>query len=151
MSMPEIAVQNCYCVGYTPGVAGDAILDYMKDCYESDSEDAVPYDLTYFFDYESYKNGVSTVVLSVDPDMAKRELAAQYPEQGILERLAVMRDFGPKANAKLLDMWEQVRTNELPLWGIIVLAVEVVAGIAFAAYLIRHKVSRKRFKKERHS
>ena len=151
MSMPEIAVQNCYCVGYTPGVAGDAILDYMKDCYESDSEDAVPYDLTYFFDYESYKNGVSTVVLSVDPDMAKRELAAQYPEQGILERLAVMRDFGPKANAKLLDMWEQVRTNELPLWGIIVLAVEVVAGIAFAAYLIRHKVNRKRFKKERHS
>ena len=158
MSMPKIAEQNCYCVGYTPGVAGDAILDYMLDCYdiseELDSsavlgEDYVEYDLTYFFDFENYKIGNSTVVLSVDPDMAKRELAAQYPEQGILERLAVMRDFGSDGNARLLDMWEQVRTNALPLWGIIVLSVEVLAGLAFGAYLISHKVIRKKTKKNR--
>ena len=81
--------------------------------------------------------------------MAKRELAAQYPEQGILDRLAVMRDFGSDGNARLLDMWEQVRTNALPVWGIIILVVEVLAGIGFGAYLISHKVNRKKYKKLR--
>jgi len=151
MSTPEIAVQNCYCVGYTPGVAGDAILEYMREEYETEDEEFEEYDLTYFFDFESYQQGISTVVFHVDADTAKRELAAQYPEQGILDRLAVMRDFGTEGNARLLDMWEQVRTNALPLWGIILLAVEGAGALALAAYLITHKVNRKRFKKERHS
>ena len=158
MSMPEIAAQNCYCVGYTPGVAGDAMLDYMFDSYDISEdlpespvlgEDYVEYDLTYFFDYESYKNGVSTVVFKADPDTAKRELAAQYPEQSILNRLAVMKDFGTEDNARLLDMWEQVRTNALPLWGIIVLAVEGAAVIAFVSYTIVKKSQRKKDKKNR--
>ena len=38
MSRPENAVQNCYCVGYTPAVAGDEILEYMHDCYDADEE-----------------------------------------------------------------------------------------------------------------
>ena len=158
MSTPEIAVQNCYCVGYTPGVAGDKVLEYMLDSYDISEdldessvlgEDYVDYDLTYFFDFDNYLAGNHTVVLKADPDMARRELAAQYPEQGILNRLAVMRDFGTDGNARLLDMWEQVRTNALPLWGIIVLAVEAMAGIAFGAYLIAHKVNRKKDKKNR--
>ena len=89
------------------------------------------------------------IYIVADPDMARRELAAQYPEQEILGRLAVMRDFGSDGNARLLDMWEQVRTNALPLWGIIVLAVEALAGIGFGVYLIRHKVNRKKYKKLR--
>ena len=158
MSTPEIAVQNCYCVGYTPGVAGEAIFDYMLDCYETEETEGVEYNLTYFFkdslsDEYLAELGLTNdnIYIFADADMAKRELAAQYPEQEILGRLAVMRDFGTDGNARLLDMWEQVRTNALPLWGIIVLAVEVIAGIVFGAYLITHKVNRKRFKKLRRS
>ena len=158
MSTPEIAAQNCYCVGYTPGVAGDAMLDYMLGEYDItedlpeypvEGEDYVNYDLTYFFDYDSYKSGVSTIIFKVDPDAAKRELAAQYPEQSILNRLAVMKDFGTEGNAALLNMWEQVRTNALPLWGIIVLAVEGVTVIAFVSYMLVKKSQRKKDKKDR--
>ena len=158
MSTPEIAVQNCYCVGYTPGVAGEAIFDYMLDCYETEEVDGVEYNLTYFFkdslsDEYLADLGLTNdnIYIFTDADMAKRELAAQYPEQEILDRLAVMRDFGTDGNARLLDMWEQVRTNALPLWGIIVLAVEAAAAILFAIYFIIRKVNRKRFLKIRHS
>ena len=166
MSQPENAAQNCYCVGYTPGVAGDAMLDYMYSCYDIrgevggeidpnwvEGEDYSYYDLSYFFggslseDYES-KNAA---VLMASQEYIGRQLTAQYPSDEIRDRLAIMNDFGSEGNARLLDMWEQVRTNALPLWGIIVLAVEAVVGIAFTAYLIAHKVNRKRFKKERRS
>jgi len=154
MCMPEVAVQNCYCVGYTPGVAGDAVFEYMLDCYaaEEGEEDVYEYDLTYFFKgsvSEDYENESGRVVILTDSDTAKRELAAQYPEDKILNRLAVMKDFGKEGNTRLLDMWEQVRTNNLPLWAIIVFAIEGVAAIAFATYLIAHKVNRKKDKKLR--
>ena len=158
MSQPENAAQNCYCVGYTPGVAGDAMLDYVYDSYdvrgvvggESD-EEYVEYDLRYFFKDSLDEYNENDAILHASTDYVGRQLTAQYPSADILDRLAIMNDFGPEGNARLLDMWEQVRTNALPVWGIIVLAIEVVAGIAFAAYLITHKVNRKRFKKERHS
>ena len=158
MSQPENAAQNCYCVGYTPGVAGDAMLDYVYDCYDirgevgGDSADEyVEYDLRYFFKDSLSDYTEDDAILHADPEYVGRQLTAQYPSNEILDRLAIMNDFGPNGNARLLDMWEQVRTNALPTWGVIILAVEVVAGLAFAAYLITHKVNRKRFKKERHS
>ena len=165
ISTPEIAAQNCYCVGYTPGVAGEAMFDYMLDCYDisddltEDSvlgEDYVEYDLTYFFQGSLSDEYLAELELDndyiciyADPDTARKELAAQYPEQSILDRLAVMKDFGKEGNTRLLDMWEQVRTNSLPLWAIIVFAIEGAGAIAFALYLIMHKVYRKRNKKAR--
>ena len=158
MSQPENAAQNCYCVGYTPGVAGDAMLDYVYDCYDvrgevggTSDEEYVEYDLRYFFKDSLDEYSENDAILHASIDYVGRQLTAQYPSAEILDRLAIMNDFGPEGNARLLDMWEQVRTNALPLWGIIILAVEAVAGIAFAAYLITHKVNRKRFKKERRS
>lgn len=156
MSTPEIATLNCYCVGYTPGVAGEAIMDYMLDCYEVEKGSYVEYDLTYFFkdslsaDYLAAHGFTNDhIFIKANPDRAKRDLAAQYPTKEILPRLAVMKDFGPDGNARLLDMWEQVRTNPLPTWGVIVLVSEGVAALAFAIYLVSHKINRKRFKKER--
>ena len=158
MSQPENAAQNCYCVGYTPGVAGDAMLDYVYDCYDvrgevggTSDEEYVEYDLRYFFKDSLDEYNENDAILHASVDYVGRQLTAQYPSAEILDRLAIMNDFGPEGNARLLDMWEQVRTNALPLWGIIILAVEAIAGIAFAAYLITHKVNRKRFKKERRS
>ena len=213
MSQPINAAQNCYCVGYTPGVAGEEMLDYILGEYEASEAlasyeeelEALPekydalreeinekyegkpkklqkaleelekeffeekteleqsiadeqawidenkdteenyYDLTYFYgDVEGAR--FLPCLGAVD-----RQLTAQYPSNEILDRLAIMNDFGPEGNARLLDMWEQVRTNALPTWAVVLLITEVVGGLAFAAYLIAHKVNRKRFKKERHS
>ena len=213
MSQPINAAQNCYCVGYTPGVAGEEMLDYILGEYEAnealasyeadletlpakydelkeeinekyenkpkrlqkelealEKEYAVEkksleesrddekawiaenegkednyYDLTYFY------GDVAGAKFLPRLGAVGRQLTAQYPSSEILDRLAIMNDFGPEGNARLLDMWEQVRTNALPTWAIIVLVVEVVGGSAFAVYLIMHKVNRKRFKKMRHS
>ena len=165
ISTPEIAAQNCYCVGYTPGVAGEAMFDYMLDSYDIskdleegavEGEDYIKYNLTYFFKdslSDEYMDELGldndNIYIIADVDTARKELAAQYPEQSILSRLAVMKDFGKEGNTRLLDMWEQVRTNSLPLWAILVFAVEGAAAIALASYLIAHKVNRKRDKKIR--
>ena len=213
MSKPENAAQNCYCIGYTPGVAGEEMLNYILGEYEAGEAlasyqadlEALPekydalreeinekyegkpkklnkaleelekqyleektgleqsindeqawinenegtednyYDLTYF--YGNLEGAKFLPRLGA----VGRQLTAQYPSADILDRLAIMNDFGSEGNARLLDMWEQVRTNALPLWGVIILAAEVLAGAAFAAYLITHKINRKRFKKERRS
>lgn len=161
MSTPEIAVQNCYCVGYTPGVAGDAMLEYMLDCYDLgeddyselvEGDDYVKYNLTYFFQgsvSDEYVGDDGKIIIYADPATAKKELAAQYPEESILGRLAVMKDFGKEGNSRLLDMWEQVRTNALPLWAIILFASEGVAAVLFIIYLTTRKVHRKKDKKLR--
>ena len=165
MSTPEVAAQNCYCVGYTPGVAGEAMFDYMLDSYDIsgelsedavEGEDYVEYNLTYFFkgslspEYLA-ENELENdyIYICADPSTAKKELAAQYPEESILDRLAVMKDFGKEGNARLLDMWEQVRTNALPLWAIIVFSIEGAAAILFVVYLMTRKVHRKKDKKAR--
>lgn len=163
MCDPENAAQNCDCVGYTPGVAGDAMLDYMYEQYDVrgevdgdaeglvEGEDYIKYDLSYFFDgsLDEYEDVEDAAILYADPDVVNRQLAAQYPEAGILDRLAIMNDFGTEGNAKLLDMWEQVRTNPLPVWSIIVFSVEGVAIIALAFYFVRKKVVRNKLEKIR--
>ena len=161
MSTPEIAAQNCYCVGYTPGVAGEAMFDYMLDSYDisedlEEGDEFVEYNLTYFFkdtlsDEYLADLGLDNdhIYICADPATARKELAAQYPEQSILSRLAVMKDFGKDGNAALLTMWEQVRTNALPVWAIIVISIEAAGALAFGVYLIAKKVNRKKDKKAR--
>ena len=205
MSEPRNAAQNCYCVGYTPGVAGDEMLEYilgeyeanatleyyqdelagldekyeellaeaknnkqkeallkekakeevsLKECIkdeeawilENEGTEENYYDLRYF-----YGDTVDDAYFLPCVGSVGRQLTAQYPSKDMLPRLAVMNDFGKEGNVRLLDMWEQVRTNALPTWGIIVLAIEGVSALALAVYLIKHKVDRKRFKKIRHS
>lgn len=162
MSNPDNAVQNCDCVGYTPGVAGDAMLDYMYGCYDVrgevggeidpewiEGEDYIKYDLTYFFkdSLDEYSN--DDAILYADPDYVGRELSAQYPAANDLDRLAIMNDFGTEGNIKLLDMWEQVRTNSLPVWAIVLFSIEIAAAIAVGIYFITKKVVRKKLRKAR--
>ena len=192
MSRPENAAQNCYCVGYTPAVAGEEMLDYMKSCYDtptliSDYEDSlaefedtsseeyeelyaeyielkedyeangedescyIKYDLNYFFNYGEEPSDEFVFISDVDTSM--RELRAQYPngdpEHYDLEKLAIMNDFGPVGNQALLDMWEQVRTNPLPLWAIIVFIIEGIIALAFVGLLVYKKVIRKKLREAR--
>ena len=72
-----------------------------------------------------------------------RMITAQFPEQSQLHMLCMMDDYG-KYNQSVIEMWQQVRTNPLPLWAIIVLAVQVLAVVGFIVYLI---IDKKRFNK----
>lgn len=167
MCMPENAAQNCYCVGYTPAVAGDAMLDYMYDCYDVrgvvrdeegnlvdaselvEGEDYELYDLSYFFEgsFEEYDD--SDAILYADPAYIGRELAAQYPTKSQLERCAIMENFDEESTIKLLDMWESVRTNALPTWAIVLFVLEGVAVLGLGGYFIYKGVVRRKLKKQR--
>ena len=203
MSQPENAAQNCYCIGYTPAIAGDemleyilgeysaeATLDYYKDCLDGLDEkydDLVAeaknkkqiakleeekeaereslqesieaeqdwidsnkdttdnyYDLRYF-----YGNDVDEAYFLPCLGSVGRQLTAQYPSEEVIPRLAIMENFSDEGTIRLLDMWEQVRTNSLPLWGIIVLSIEAAAALGFGIYLIMRKTHRKKDKKAR--
>ena len=65
-----------------------------------------------------------------------RQFYAQYPDHDMIPKLAVMRDYGEN-NIYVLKMWSDVKSNNLPLAGVIifgiVLAVAAAGIIAFVA------------------
>lgn len=125
LSMPENAVRNMYYIGYTSVMAGDEILEYVEDTYsveEGDAEEAVGYDLSYFF-------GEDTVIDTYE-DQLSRQLYAQYPPQEVMLRCAVMDYYGD-ADALINELWTKVRGESLDAWAIIVLCVAVAAIVAF--------------------
>lgn len=179
MSQPKNAIQNMWYVGYTSAVSGDDVLDYVKENYdveyngyfysdvdedgnELDEEEAIlleeaaiaeyeaeydesgenQYDISYFFD------GSADAIFYPSPDVIGRTLTAQFPEKSDLNHLCVMDDFGNQ-NEAVLDMWEKVRTNSLPVWAIVILVVEFLAVISVVIYFAINKGIKKSLKKQR--
>lgn len=161
MSQPNQAIQNMWSVGYTSATNGDELLDYVYECYdvreevggESEAELAheyEEYDISYFFDgslSEEYADAHAGI-LHAYPENVGRDLTAQYPESGILKSLCVMDDFGSQ-NTHVLNMWEHVRTNSLPVWAIILLVLEALLALSLVAYFVFNKVSKNKMRKVR--
>jgi len=61
--------------------------------------------------------------------VAGRQFTAQYPEKKQLPKLAIMKDYGDN-NKYVLAMWQNVKSNNLPIAGVVVFAVILAAGIA---------------------
>ncbi len=149
ISDPTIAKQNMEFIGYTSFIAGDDMLDMVWDWY-GDEEGDRTVDLSYFFngslstDYDATRMIVKT---SVD---LNTQFDTQYPSKEVITRCAVMQDFGEE-NVNVVAMWERIRSNVVPTWLLIVVAVAVAGGIA--AYTIvklqRTKHRRKRRKASR--
>ena len=141
LSRPENAVANMNYIGYTSAIAGDAVFTEMTDWYSEgeegdlDEEGAplVPYDLNYFFNGTSdgaYKDG--DYIIYVSAESAKRQISAQYPTREVLDRSAIMQHFDDATNAKVNEMWEEVKGLPIPVWAYIVIAV-IAAGIIIVA------------------
>lgn len=172
MSEPTQAIANMDYVGYTSATAGDDVLDYVYDNYdvraaEEDYPDELfeEYDLSYFFEDSLEEYDIEDAVLHAwTPDteatfeervggemveisyaVQARMLKAQFPKAEQLPRLCVMDDYG-KNNEKVLDMWQSVRTNPLPLWAIILFIIEVVALLSLIAYMVTTKVVKKKLR-----
>lgn len=122
MCRPDIALRNMDAIGYVSAVATPEILEAKIDStLESYS------DLSYFFGPEA--NGVQ-----VDP--------VQYPDQKVIERCAVIRDFGNKDDLeKVLEMWSRVKGDNLNTG--IVLLIFAVFGALFV-WLVVNKVKKYR-------
>ena len=104
VSKSENAVRNCDYIGYTPCVAGDAMLEYVAEKYAPKTENTVQYDLSYFF---SGSTSASTVI-STDEEQLYRQLFAQFPDSETLNRLVVMEFFAKEVNDRANTMWSDV-------------------------------------------
>ena len=174
MSEPTQAIANMDYVGYTSATAGDEVLDYIYDNYDVRAEEEdypdeeyIEYDLTYFFDGSLEEHDIEDAILhawttsteatyeeliggetvEVSYAVQARMLKAQFPSKEQLPRLCVMDDYG-KDNEKVLDMWQSVRTNALPLWAIIIFILEAVMAIGFIAYLLINNYVKRKLRKK---
>ncbi|MDY2913871.1 MAG: extracellular solute-binding protein [Candidatus Enteromonas sp.] len=77
--------------------------------------------------------------------IAGRQFYTQYPPQNLIPKLAIMKDYGDN-NKFVLAMWQDVKSNNLPLAGVIVFgAILVVAAVG----IITSVIAKRRFHKLR--
>ena len=73
----------------------------------------------------------------------------QYPDEETITRCCIMQDFGEN-NRKILELWEDFKSGEFPVWAIILLVIEVGAAVAIATYiLLKKKISKDQRKKRK--
>jgi spermidine/putrescine transport system substrate-binding protein len=136
LSMPENVVRNMYYIGYTSVISGgdsDMVFDYLRWCYEAedDEEDVVEYPLGYFF---SGDNSDEDYIITAPAEQTKRQLAAQYPNEAVMARSAIMEYFDSDANAAINQMWIDVRCfniKRVPVWAWAMVAaiIVILAGV----------------------
>lgn len=147
LSRPENAIANMNYIGYTSAIAGDEVFDEMVDWYgegeegdvDENGDPLVPYDINYFFEgtgeYDDYSIWVSEESLS-------RQVSAQYPTEEVILRSAVMANFDNETNALVNDMWEQVKSQPVPVGAYVTIAVIAAAVLVIVlTYLYRGKRS----------
>jgi spermidine/putrescine transport system substrate-binding protein len=139
LSMPENVVRNMYYIGYTSVISGgddDTVFDYLRWCYEAeeDEEDVVEYPLGYFF---SGDNSDEDYIITVPEEQTRRQLSAQYPNEDVMARSAIMEYFDADATTAINQMWIDVRcfnVNRVPVWTWIAVAAVVVLFVGLVVW-----------------
>lgn len=109
------------------------LLDENEEIITS-SDDAMF--LVYDYLYEDENSAVENVAVG-------RQFFCQYPDLETVTRCAVMADYGSQ-NEAVLTMWEEVKSNALPIWAIILLVLEIALALGiFLYYYISKKVNLK--------
>ena len=135
LSRPDNAVRNMYYIGYSSVISGGEdpqVFEYLEWNYAADeeSEETIEYPLGYFFSGDAQDEDY---IIVADEEQSRRQLFAQYPSQEVIDRSAIMQYFDPEANARINQMWINIRCfpiTEVPVWGWI-LAVFVVVGLVW--------------------
>lgn len=110
VSKSENAVRNCDYIGYTPCVAGDAMLEYIAEQYAPEDgtaeEEKTTYDLTYFFSTSAASE--EKYVIKTEKEQLHRQLFAQFPDKQTKERLIVMEYFDKEVNERANNLWNNI-------------------------------------------
>lgn len=118
MCRPDIALRNMETSGYVSSIASpeimEAKIDTMLDYYS---------DLSYFFG-----PGADSIQIN----------KVQYPDRKVVERCAMIRDFGDKTK-DVLEIWSRIKGDNLGV-GITILIFVVVA--AMSGWMIYKRVQR---------
>ncbi len=150
LSHPKNAIRNMYYIGYTSAIAGDTVLAYLEDTYgaepDAPEEDVFLYDLSYFFEEETYITAYREE-FDIDEETGEinrgRQLFAQYPPENVKKRSVVMRDFEEKLT-EINQMWINVRcldvTDISPVTIGIICGAAGLITIASLLYAFRYKL-----------
>lgn len=77
-----------------------------------------------------------------------RQFFCQYPNEDVINRSAVMRDFGAN-NTYVMKMWERFKSNPLPTGSIIVFVVIIASLLALLAVVIIGRILKSNLRKKR--
>lgn len=128
MCRPDNALRNMDAIGYIPAVATpeilEAIVDESLDTYSN---------LSYMF-------GPEATHIQVDP--------VQYPDLSIIERCAMMRDFGEHME-RMMIMWATVKGDNLSVGMLAIIIVTALSILAFYVYKRYSRYKMKRYRKLR--
>lgn len=128
MCMPENALRNMDEIGYVSSIGTPEVLEAVID--ESLDEYS---DLSYIF-------GEAGRRVKVDP--------VQYPDISVIERCAVMRDFGDDSEIMMV-MWATIKGDNLSAGMLAVIAVTVLAMLGYYGYSRYSAYKMKRFRQAR--
>ncbi len=152
VSRPEIAARNMDVTGYTSAIVGNDIFDLVNDWYSSDEEDVTLIDLTFFFGDSVYDevdeegNVIERLTdgkVIIKASELGRQFSTQYPDQDVLNRCGVMRDFGEQ-NKKVLRMWMNFKSNSLePAVIVLLIILALIVISSYSIFLIK-KINKKR-------
>ena len=170
ISDPENAAQNMDYIGYTSFIGGDDILDLVRSWYdarindEGEFDEYLPIDdewevvdLSYFFSgtLEEYDDSDATFYTelylpykSEGNVSVGRQFFCQYPDEETIKRCAVMEDYKDQ-NSAVLRMWEDFKSDPLPVWAIILFSVEIALIGGGTIYFIYAKRIKKRLRNRR--
>ncbi|MBE7089511.1 MAG: extracellular solute-binding protein [Clostridiales bacterium] len=139
---PDIAIRNMDYIGYVSCIRGDEVFDYVCESYAvEDGEYSV--DLSYFFDDNFMETGVSNAQYVVKTDEIGRMFSAQYADWKVIQRCAVMENFGNDTLVTMNAMWSRVKLITLSPLAIILIVVAIVLCVAL---IIVYKYKDKIFK-----
>lgn len=123
MCRPDIAIRNMEASGYVSSIASPEVMEAKMDTT-----------LTYYSDL-SYFFGPGAERIQIDK--------IQYPDRSVVERCAMIRDFGDKTK-DVLEIWSRIKGDNLGV-GITIL-IFVVVGL-MSGWTIYKRVQRYQRKK----
>lgn len=144
-------------------LVNELIVAYNETVPEKDQLDELEFveewdvrDLTYMFDGTIdpgddlsilpeenrllfYTDELEAVAQGDQEVLVGRQFYAQYPDHNMIPKLAVMRDYGAN-NIYVLKMWSDVKSNNLPIAGVVVFGIILAAAAAgIIAYIATKK------------
>ncbi len=131
MCRPDIALRNMETCGYVSSIASPEILEEKIDSTLEYSSD-----LSYFFGPGAEDVQVNNI---------------QYPDRNVVERCAMIRDFGDKTK-DVLEIWSRIKGDNLSVGVLIVIFTVIPIMIIWLVYrkvrnYRRYKKSRRRYRR----
>ena len=77
-----------------------------------------------------------------------RQFFTQYPSQEIIERCAVMKDFGEN-NKLVMKMWEEFKSDPLPIPAIIIFVIIIASALSLIGFIVAGKILTNNIRKRR--